>query len=461
MKTIFVNLMSKVVIGNFSIPGGVLENLVKNKNKETKIVFLTDQSFMKFLKPYLFDDSIGIEFIKVIKPQGVIQKLFHFFYSYLIFTGTTRVLATFGARADIPPAGGNRHLAILKSFIANTFGRSKFIKTKTVSWLFKKILSSRPYKNIFEKYNPALVFLPNIAFFPDIEILAEAQRRGIKTVGMASNWDHLNKYFIPLRAGLMLVQNEPMLKEAVELQAYEKDKILVTGFPQFDPYARPERYIFPKEQFFEKFGIPLASRIILFISGAAYSLDEPDILKTISQWIKEGRFGLEKICLLVRPYVLVRDRAQEEEKYKAFKDDSNIFFNWLSGGENLENRQYYLSMLYYADVIISIFSTTAIEAAIFDKPIITIGFDGYKKRPPHQSITRLEKLSHFRHVLDTGSIRVARSFPNLFEILEQYLKFPQKDKEKREALIKKMCYKIDGRASERVAKFILENINDK
>lgn len=457
-KTILVSMFSNVVRGNFDHPGGVLDLLAdESKKRGMRLVLITEKTYYPRFKPYEEKGAI-VEIAASEMPKGFKEKFFHFFYSYLIFTGTTKMLATFGARADLPPAGGNRRMAFAKSFIASTFGALPFFKSAVIPRVFRMVFCREPYKNIFDKYNPDLVFVPNIALFPDLWILAEAKKRNIKTIGMACNWDHLNKYFIPLRSDFLLVQNTPMLKEAVDLQAYDENQVVPVGFSQFDHQLKFLESPTPKEEFLNKFGIPKGSRLILFISGSAYSLDEPDIIRAISGWIKEGKFG-KNARLMLRPYVITRDKEREEEKYKEFLNDPDIVVNWLRRDKNMENRAYYMSMLYYADVIIPIFSTMAIEAAIFDKPTVTIGFDGHKKRPFHQSITRLEHMNHFKHVLNTGGVRVARSFPELFEALKHYLENPSTDKQKRCELTEKMCYKLDGRASQRIVNFIFNRLD--
>ena len=183
-------------------------------------------------------------------------------------------------------------------------------------------------------------------------------------------------------------------------------------------------------------------------------MDEADILAELYAWIKAGKFG-PGVRLMVRPYVGLREIELEKKKYEKLMQKPDIIFNWRTNDENSENKKDFTSMLYYSSLIISVFSTTAIEAALFDKPIITLGFDGYSKQPYHKSIARLERLSHFKHVLDTGSVRVARSFRELEELASLYLKNPELDKDKREILTKKMCYMADGHASERIAEFIL------
>lgn len=458
-KTIFISLLAHGSIGNFSIPDGVFERLVKQKTQDTRIVLLVSKAdlYDKIRNaPYVADGSVTVAMVPNYEPKRFSVKLFRFFYSYLIFTGTTRTLATLGARADMPPAGGNRHLAPVKWLIANTLGRSRWVKTRLVPWLFDRVFTERPYAPVFERYRPALVFAANAAFVHDSELIAEAARRGIRTVAFVCNWDHLNKYFIPRRADTLLVQNEPMRREAGEFQGYAPEQITVTGFPKFDLYHAIAKHAATRAEFFRHFGMPEHAKLVLFISGSAYSLDEADILRTIAGWIRAGRFTAgDGVRLLVRPYVTLRDRKQEEEKYKTLAGDPLIAFNWIKGDVDEESRRLYLGMLRHADVVISMFSTTAIEAALLDKPTIAIGFDGYAKRPPHQTVRRMERMHHFRNVLDTGNVRVVRSFDQLFELMNVYLADPAKDREKRRELVEKLCVSDDGLSSKRVSDAIL------
>ncbi|MDP3735699.1 MAG: hypothetical protein Q8R39_04755 [bacterium] len=456
-STIMISLVSNVALANLAQRGGVLEQLIADAPEHIRFVFLTAPAFRERLEPFLAHGTASLEYIEEMKLRRALEQAFRFFYSYLIFTGTTKILATFGARADRPPAGGNRHLAPIKWFVANTFGRMRVIKTRLVPWLYCLIFRSRPYRPLFERYHPELLFAPNIAAFPDIELVAEARRQGVRTIGMAQNWDHLNKYFIPQHADRLLVQNEPMHGEALSLHAYQPERVTVVGFPQFDVYAHRDAFLMSREEFCRRLGISVGNRIILHISGAAYALDEPDILSEIVRWITDGEFPTPT-TLLVRPYVAGRDREGEEKKYATLNTNPHVVFNWERVSEAEEHLRIYMSMLHYADVVISVFSTTAIEAAIFDKPTLTIGFDGHAKRPRHESITRLERMSHFRHVLESGAVRVVRSFDDLREALVARLRNPSLGRVERLALVEKMCFRLDGRASERVAGAVLEQL---
>ena len=166
-RTIFVSLTSSVALANFAQRGGVLEQLVARAQPDVRFVFLTAPAFRERLEHFLLRGTVLLEYIEATKPRGVFEQAFRFFYSYLIFTGTTKILATFGARADRPPAGGNRHLAPVKWFVANTLGRIRAVKIHLVPRIYSFVFRAHPYRGLFERYRPALLFVPNIADFPD------------------------------------------------------------------------------------------------------------------------------------------------------------------------------------------------------------------------------------------------------------------------------------------------------
>ena len=91
-----------------------------------------------------------------------------------------------------------------------------------------------------------------------------------------------------------------------------------------------------------------------------------------------------------------------------------------------------------------------LEAAIHDRPLMALSFDGYKVQPFERSIRRFEEFDHFKSVLDTGAVKVARSFDELFAMTDKYLKNPDLDAPNREILRNEVCYKLDGRSSERI-----------
>ena len=142
MKTIFFTLSSPAVFRNFFFfPGGFFSQLKERlkRDQNMRAVFLVyPKDYKKYA--YLFEDNFGgrliLEQIPVQNPKTFLEKAFRFFYSYLIYTGTTRLMATIGTRPDEPPAGGRGYLAPLKKIIAATLGRSEFFPSRIIPPLF-------------------------------------------------------------------------------------------------------------------------------------------------------------------------------------------------------------------------------------------------------------------------------------------------------------------------------------
>ena len=112
----------------------------------------------------------------------------------------------------------------------------------------------------------------------------------------------------------------------------------------------------------------------------------------------------------------------------------------------------------HADVVVSAFSTAALEVAIFDKPLVSVGFDGHKKRPIHRSVKRFEQFTHFQDFMKLGGVSVTRSFNELFNTIDAFLMNKNLGAENRERLRNEMCYKLDGKAGERIVNSLLRNV---
>lgn len=427
------------------------------KNRDWKVVFVMPadkaKNYELSLAEKLKDELSGQWFLESVKTsdfRNVIQKLFCFFYSYLVFTGTTKTLATMGMRAEDAPGAGRRILSPLKILIANTFGRLKFVKVRIIPYLYHKIFVNSPFFSLFEKYQPIKVFAPNLFNRFDMEFLAEAKKRGIKTAGMVTGWDHFDKYFLPFQVDVLLAQSDQIKGFAVRYQAYDPDKVFVVGYPYFDFIVR-NNYFKERNEVLKDLNFPPNSKYILYIAGSMYCPDEPDIIETLIRWADENKFGCD-LRLVIRPYPGGRgkDRAFDEDKFNSFKEHPRVSFQTGKFWGNLERTAHFLNIMRHADAVIAVYSTAVLEAAVFDKPLLTISFDGYHKRPFSRSVRRFELREHFKDVLKSGALKRAASFEELFNFLNDYLKNPELDKEKREALRKELVCKLDGKTSERV-----------
>ena len=330
MKTIFFSFSVQTVYKNFFFFKGSVYDKIQNyllTHDDIQFIFVAPKTYGVF-DPFSLDHlerpahpRCVTERVVFPKDPTFWQKILRFFYSYFIYTGTTRIMATIGIRPDEPPAGGRfkKLLAPLKIGIASTLGRSRWMRDRVVPFFYYKFFSERPFAKLFDQYAPDLVFVPHLYGSFDTALLAEAKRRGVESLGMVSNWDHFDKYFLPLKADTILAQSDQIKRFAIEYQGYRAKDITVVGYPHFDFLINEQKE--SRAMILDEFGFPPGSRYLLYISGSAYCRDEPEIIQEVLRWIDQGKFG-ENIFLIVRPYAGARpaDREYDKEKFARFSE---------------------------------------------------------------------------------------------------------------------------------------------
>jgi CDP-glycerol glycerophosphotransferase (TagB/SpsB family) len=102
------------------------------------------------------------------------------------------------------------------------------------------------------------------------------------------------------------------------------------------------------------------------------------------------------------------------------------------------------------------YSTFFIEAAIFDKPLIGIAFDGLKKLPYWDSASRFFEWDHLRDIKPLNGIWLVDDKNELILAINKYLKEPNFLKEGREKIVSKQVQFTDGGSAERMANVIIK-----
>lgn len=460
-KIIFIPVFSPIIIRNFFlIPGSVFDIL--NKKGVKIVMFVPQQLYERAKKDFEKEKNVIVEPVKINWKMNFPQKIYNFTATYLNFTEGARLFAKLGIRIDRPVAGGKNYLYPLKVLISKTLGKSKWFRIKLMPEIDNLVYKKRPYKGLFEKYKPDLVFIPDALGFQDIAVLREAKRQKIRTMGMPASWDHLPKKYEPLKVDKLMVWNEVLKKEATELQNYNDENIFITGVPQYDIFARPE-FLKSRDEFFNKFNLDKNKKLIFLAGGSIYAPDDGDVADMIVNFIKDDKLASE--CqFFIRPYPGVK---YDYEKFKKFDSENFVYIDRIETEKlygnaahawypSVDSFIYFVNILYHSDIIISTYSSVSVEASAFLKPIININFDGYKNRPFNQSVKRFKHLSHYKHVLETEGVRQTENRDDLLEALDEFLKNPDANKENVIKLRNKMCWKIDSRASERIANHLLK-----
>lgn len=331
---------------------------------------------------------------------------------------------------------------------------------KVESWeaRFTPVLGSE----YFDKYKPELVFYTTL-YSKDHCIEIGAKQRGIPTVSFILSWDNpTTKGPFPVKPGRAILWNDIMRDELLRYHDFRPEQLFVSGPPQFDIYARPHLFR-SREDFFRKWKLDPAKKLITYTTGTPGTAPfDHEIVDLLYKRMREGAFK-EPAQLLVR--------LHPKDKYKVYERFENLPDLVLqlpgrAGRTNdswnpTEDDMYGLAeLMRYSDVVVNIASTITIDAACFDTPIVNAAFDGFKTRPYEESCLRYYEYEHYKRVVDTGGLKVSKNLEELVRDTQAYLNDPSQDAEGRERIRRTQCYRLDGRAGERIAHYLLSCLKE-
>ncbi|HEX7861505.1 MAG TPA: CDP-glycerol glycerophosphotransferase family protein [Verrucomicrobiae bacterium] len=313
-------------------------------------------------------------------------------------------------------------------------------------------------KEFYAKYKPDLVFYTTINS-KDLSVEIAAKQHGVKSCAFILSWDNpTTKGPFVVRPDRAIVWNQIMRDELSVLHDFPSEKILMSGPPQFDIYTDHSPYA-SRDQFFKKWDLDLNKRLITYTTGSRGMLPlEHETVEMLYQKVKDGAFR-EPVQLLVRLHP-----KDNFEPYDQFKGKAGIVIqtpgrrgNTNDSWNPTRSDMYELAeTMKYSDVVVNIASTTTIDAACFDTPVVNVAFDGPRNVPYEESCKRYYKFDHYKKVVETGGITIANTIDELVQQIERYLDDPSLEAEGRARIREEQCYKLDGRSGERIGQYLIE-----
>jgi hypothetical protein len=315
--------------------------------------------------------------------------------------------------------------------------------------------TSDSYLNLFRRLKPSLVFNAshvhsNIA----MQAVQAAQWLGIPTAAFIFSWDNLTSQGrIMPPYDYYLVWNDGLRDQLLEIyDNVRPEQVFVTGTPQFDFHFRPAFY-WSREEFCTQVGADPARPIVLYTTGMANHMPgEPQIVARIATILK-AMTDLGSPQLLVRVYP--KDQTGRFEQVK--RENPDVLFPtipWEPAWQTprVDDTRLLTNMLRHAAVGINVASTVSLELCMLDRPVVNVGYN-----PPDVDVNELDysryyKFDHYRRVVESGAVSVARSENELQTMLRRALTQPEAQRANRHALVSSMFGDtLDGYAGLRVA----------
>jgi CDP-Glycerol:Poly(glycerophosphate) glycerophosphotransferase len=298
----------------------------------------------------------------------------------------------------------------------------------------------------------------------DAFFLHAAVRRKIPVVAAVMSWDNLSsKGFINPRPDRLLVWSEHMRREAISLHGIPDDRIFETGAPLYDLFANASRFGSRTENL-QHLGLDPTRRLIFYgTNHAANFPDEIEVVKRVAGWVEADSLGVPcQLWVRLHPQAVSGPYKVATESYRKLAServkiefppvrDSNL--SWDLPANDIEHL---VTLLRDADVVINSFSTLSIDAAVLDRPVISIAYDPTGELPYAKSVRRYYDYTHMSHVVRAGAVRLAKSPDDLQRKIISYLERPEQDSEGRRRIVEQQFGRIDGRSALRIVEQILD-----
>ena len=319
--------------------------------------------------------------------------------------------------------------------------------------LDRLFLKDETFACYFEKYKPDLVFATDIFEPSDICMIQSAQKRGVNVIGMIRSWDNITTKGLNRVVTDKLVVNTPMIKEeALRYCDFRPSDVYVVGVPHYDTYTVGPRIL--KKELFDNLKLDPNKKTVLFAAPSDIYVQGDSITTKVV-----GLLELLDAQVIVRLYIVgtvnLGDIKPIPNKLAVDNPGNGVDFMQAE----LTGKDVHLAdLLYHSDAVVAFASTLAIDAVVFNKPVVFIGFDGEAGRPYWKSLRRFYDYDHQRSILSTQGVRLAKTPEDLLVYLKRYLVNSDLDSAGRKKIIEERCWKLDGQSGKRLADVILKQL---
>ncbi len=330
-------------------------------------------------------------------------------------------------------------------------------------YFFSRLVSIQEVKDLIATHDPDYLFTTDVFDETDILFANEFRKLNKPVIGMIRSWDNCySKGLLRVLPDRLIVNNHTLLNEAWNLHGMPPDKIKALGSPQHDIFINSKRT--PREIFFKSMNLDSKKKTILFApAGAILSDTDWQIAEIIKQAMDKGQF-------IFPAQLLIRNHPNHPADFSSLSGKEGVIIEDPGKVFNVENPKdteltladnvHLADELYYSDVVVWVATTLPLDAVIFDKPLISVNFDGYESKPYYRSVQRYHDEDHMKKMLECNGIAIVNSKKELINSINAYFQNPSLNQDGRGAIIKQQFYNLDGKAGRRIGEYILSFLDN-
>jgi hypothetical protein len=300
-----------------------------------------------------------------------------------------------------------------------------------------------------EVERPAIV-LSNLQMQSATPFIVLGRRLRLTTVGYVASWDHtVGKGVIWDGLERYVVQNARMREDLVRYHEVDRERIVVTGWPQADVFhARRPRAAY--DEILRRYGLDPRRKLVLVTGNTPTNMPYEGrfFARLVEWWAASG--AAARFSLLFRPHPrdrewLERFAAALDRPGAAVQEPSHTDIEVLA------------TLLQHADAVVSNAGTVLLDALVNDRPAVCVLYD--EGSPAGESWALKSVIGeHYVDVATSGAFHEARSFDDVVEGIERCLAAPEELAAERRAVAATVVGPIDGHSADRVVEAILDGL---
>jgi UDP-N-acetylglucosamine:LPS N-acetylglucosamine transferase len=327
---------------------------------------------------------------------------------------------------------------------------SEFLDRLIRRWLFSSYrYTSRTLVSRMRDDCSGLV-VANVQSLQAVPYLNAARRLGLPVVGYVASWDHtVGKGIVSPHVDRYVVQNEVMRDDLVRYHAIAAERIVVTGWPQSDVFAR-QRPRAAYDVLLTKFRLDPSRRVVLVAGNTPTNAPyEGRFVERLVAWSRSLDPG-ERPQLLFRPHP--RDREWRERFASALTAEDVAVQQ-----PSYTDLDLLATLLQNVDCVVCNAGTILLDALANDRPAVCVLYDeGAPEGEEHAVLNVTGK--HYEEVVASNAFARATNFEEVVAGAGRSLDQPDEFADERRRVARDVMGEVDGRAADRVVDAIVETV---
>lgn len=379
----------------------------------------------------------------------------------LTYVDTHRRRLEFGAK-------GKRKIALKALRPMISILRGSKIARKAYRRVQNRLWHTEIFTDLFDRYKPDLVISSTAGWRLDRYFLKEAKKRGIPSAMTVIGWDNPSAFGLPgADVDNAIVWSKIHIWELGDGLDWPKEKIHVGGMPLYDGYL-DKTWLIPRDEYFAMHGLDPNKKLIAYAATALSISPNLHIVEDLTRIITENKLSTPaQLLIRLHPNHFKSQGNYQEEREKIYEVTRNcpdvhvVAPKALSGGlprYSGEDFPEKASMLAHCDILVSIYSTMVVEAALHDKPVVSVCIDSPTGWPDNFWIP-LHEVPFWptaARVEKAHAATLAFTSDELVSKLNAYLEHPELNREDRRQFVEQELTFLHGESTPETARHLLQ-----